>query len=267
MSVKNKRKKGCFGKLLAAAATVLLIYILSSWVTSHFKNNSIDDKEAINSAKQQVSVYSQKNNIDESEYPQELVELLARNSECKQFVMEYSEKKNYDYKIDLSEYKGCKTVPLLMQWDQRWGYKMYGESMMAISGCGPACLSMVAIYLLNDTSMDPLWMARFSEDNGYCIPGKGSSWDLISKGAGRLGLDVTEIPLNEERIIKNLKVNNPIICIMGPGSFTSTGHFIVLTGYEDGYIKVNDPNSFKNSQKRWKFEDFKHEIRNMWVIR
>ena len=54
---------------------------------------------------------------------------------------------------------------------------------------------------------------------------------------------------------------------MGPGDFTSTGHFIVLTGYKDGKISVNDPNSHKNSEKLWSYEDIKDQIMNLWVIR
>ena len=54
---------------------------------------------------------------------------------------------------------------------------------------------------------------------------------------------------------------------MGPGDFTTTGHFIVLVGYENGKIKVNDPNSIKNSEKEWTYEQIKDQIRNLWAIR
>ena len=26
-------------------------------------------------------------------------------------------------------------MPLLLQWDERWGYRYYGDQMMAINGC------------------------------------------------------------------------------------------------------------------------------------
>lgn len=51
-----------------------------------------------------------------------------------------------------------------------------------------------------------------------------------------------------------------------PDDFTTTGHFIVFTGPEDGLLCVNDPNSRKNSEKRWAFEDISDQIRNLWVI-
>ena len=108
---------------------------------------------------------------------------------------------------------------------------------------------------------------EWAKENGYCVAGSGSLWTLISEGGEKLGLDVTEIPLDKQRIINNLEVGNPIICVMGPGVFTSTGHFIVMTGYENGKIKINDPNSYANSQKAWDYEDIYDQINNLWVIR
>ena len=136
---------------------------------------------------------------------------------------------------------------------------------MGLSGCGPTCLSMVSIYLLNDTSLSPEYIGNFSEENGYCVSRKGSTWTLISEGGEKLGLDVTEIAYSEEFIKISLQSGSPIICIMGPGHFTSSGHFIVLTEYDDGYVKVNDPNSISRSEKWWKLSDIEDEILNLWL--
>ncbi|HBM98967.1 MAG TPA: hypothetical protein DD413_06025 [Ruminococcus sp.] len=154
-----------------------------------------------------------------------------------------------------------------MQWDKRWGYKMYGDDVAGLTACGPVCLSMVSVYLLQDTKYSPDYMIDWAKKNGYCVKGHGSLWTLISEGGKKLGLDATEIPLDEQRIINNLEVGNPIICIMGPGAFTSTGHFIVLTGYENGKIKINDPNSYSNSEKEWEYDDIYDQINNLWVLR
>ena len=64
--------------------------------------------------------------------------------------------------------------------------------------------------------------------------GSGSKWTLMSQGAQQLGLNVRELSLDEERMAENLEAGHPIICILGPGDFTDSGHFIVLTGYRDG---------------------------------
>lgn len=204
--------------------------------------------------------------IDISAYPQELLDLMERNSETEDFVVNYPINKDKKFNIDLSEYKDTTTVPLLMQWDERWGYEQYGSGMIAMTGCGPTCLSMVKIYLTHDTTFTPKAAAEFSTANGYAIPGNGTAWTLMSEGGSDLGMNVKELPLDESYIMKNLESGNPIICIMGPGDFTDSGHYIVMVGWKDGKIKVNDPNSRANSKKLWKYDDIRDQIRNLWAF-
>ena len=169
--------------------------------------------------------------------------------------------------IDLSEHLGSETVPLLFQWDERWGNTIYGSDVMTVTGCGPTCLSMVLVHLLQDATFTPRYVADFAEENKYYAKGSGSKWALISEGGETLGLDVTELPLDENRIKKNLELGNPVICIMGPGHFTTAGHFIVLRGVEDGKFIVNDPNSVENSERLWSYEEISGQIKNLWACR
>lgn len=199
--------------------------------------------------------------------PPELLELLEKNPDAREYVLGYPENKDKVFAIDLKEESSSENVPRLYQWDKRWGYGTYAGELMGLSGCGPTCLSMVCIYLYRSAKYDPQYIARFSEQNGYSTAGSGSSWTLISEGGKKLGLDVTEIPLDKNRIIRNLEVDNLIICVMGPGDFTTTGHFIVLTGYADGKVRVNDPNSIVNSDKLWELEGIMPQMRNLWVCR
>lgn len=214
-----------------------------------------------------VMAFARENGIDYGEYPQSLIDLLERNPETESFVLNYPFEHDKEHNIDLSEHAGSEDVPLFMQWDQRWGYIPYGSDVAGLTACGPVCLSMTAYYLTGDARYYPDKMIAFSIENGYCTTGSGTSWTLISEGAEILGFDVTEIPLDKDRIVRNLEVDNPIICIMGPGDFTTTGHYIVMTGYENGLIRINDPNSIANSEKLWAYEDIKDQIRNLWVIR
>ena len=48
--------------------------------------------------------------------------------------------------------------------------------------------------------------------------------------------------------------------------FTTTGHYIVLVGTEDGLLRVNDPNSYANSEKLWTYEQLESQFRNLWVV-
>ena len=212
-----------------------------------------------------IREFALENNILITQWPKELVALLDKNPETKDFVLNYPLKKDASPEIDLSECIDTDDVPLLFQWDQRWGYDRYAGELMGLSGCGPTCLSMVCLYLLDDPIYTPQYVAEFSKENGYSVDGNGSAWTLISKGGVELGLDVTEIPLDENRIVRNLEVGNPIICVVGPGDFTSTGHFIIMTGYEDGFVSVNDPNSNARSEQLWDLKTVMSQIRNLWV--
>ena len=213
-----------------------------------------------------VKKYAEENGVWYGKYPRNLIDLLERNPETEKFVLEYPFREELEpevFSYDLSE-----GVPLMMQWDQRWGYEKYGSDMIAITGCGPTCLAMAGYYVTDgDATFHPEAIAEFSEENGYYSKGNGSSWTLISEGGVKLGLDVTEIPLVKKRVMDNLEVDNPIICSVRAGDFTTTGHYIVLVGCEDGLIRVNDPNSYANSEKLWTYEQLEPQIRNLWVIR
>lgn len=200
------------------------------------------------------------------DYPDDLKLIYEKNEEARDFVISYFLEKDKQHIIDLSEYKDSEEMPLFLQWDIRWGYKDYGGETVAAAGCGPISLSMVGYYLTrNETVFSPDKVVDFALREGYCVPESGTLWSLMSEGAEKLGLTVEELPLVEDYIIERLEQGKPIILIMGPGVFTSSGHYIVLRGYEDGYFLVNDPNSVKRTEKRWKFSEFSDQILNIWA--
>lgn len=167
--------------------------------------------------------------------------------------------------IDVSKDLEGGTIPLFLQWDERWGTQKYGADSMAVTGCGPTCLSMVRCGLSGDPTWNPLQVAHLAEKEGFYIKGSGSSWTLMSEGAEMIGLTVHEIIYDEEHILTALRSGIPIIAVMGPGDFTSSGHFIVLTGVdEDGYITVCDPNSRDNSTRHWEAQKLISQIKNLW---
>lgn len=207
------------------------------------------------------------NNIDR--YPDKYLELLSKNIETINFVLNYPNhtSKSDSKKTSIEEYYTPGEIPLFLQWDKNWGYDMYGEDPIAIDGCAPTSLAMVAVGLTGNTSVTPLSVSDYAYNNGYYIDGVGSSWSLISEGSKHFGLKSHELPLNKSSILSTLESGNPIILTVGPGTFTSTGHFLVLTGLtDDGKIKINDPNSKLNSSKSWDVDIFLNETKNLWKI-
>lgn len=207
------------------------------------------------------------NNIDK--YPDKYLELLSKNIETVNFVLDYPNhiSKSDTNKPSIEKYYTPGEIPLFLQWDKNWGYDMYGEDPIAIDGCAPTSLAMVAVGLTGNTSVNPLSVSDYAYKNGYYIDGIGSSWSLISEGSKHFGLKSQELPLNKSSILSTLESGSPIILTVGPGTFTSTGHFLVLTGLtNDGKIKINDPNSKLNSSKSWDVDIFLNETKNLWKI-
>ncbi len=231
------------------------------------ENNLEDETLKVIKKADKIKEFAEENGLLRTAWPEELIELLENNPDAEEFVLNYPIKKDQSFEIDLSEYEDTDSVPLFLQWDERWGYTIYGSNVMGLTGCGPTCLSMVLVYLLQDATYTPRYVADFAEDNNYYAKGSGSKWALISEGGELLGLDVTELPLDENRMKKNLEQGNPIICIMGQGDFTTAGHFIVLQGLEDGKFVVNDPNSKENSERLWSYEEISGQIKNLWACR
>ena len=211
-----------------------------------------------------VKAFAQQHGLFYAEYPKSLIDLFNRNPETRDFVLMYPLREKEP--MDLSGYHREDGVPLFLQWNPMWGYERYGKDFLAVTGCGPTCLAMVGYYLTGDENMNPRQVAQFAQENGYYSRGSGSSWTLISEGSGGLGLKATEIPLVKKKMVDALEAGKPIICAMREGDFTTTGHYIVLRGVEDGQFQVNDPNSVVNSEKLWSYEQIEGQIRNLWVM-
>ncbi len=205
-----------------------------------------------------------------SDYPASLLELAEKKPETIAFVNNYGNYlANLEDKSPISITKDYTPgeIPLFIQWDTRWGYEHYGDDFIAVNGCGPTALSMVAVGLTGNTELNPKAIADFSYEQGYLVEGRGSSWDLMTKGAETLGLTSEELPLNDDVIISRLTNGNPIIASMRPGDFTTSGHFIVLTGIAPNEkIIVNDSDSLIRSNQTWDLDTLTKQIKNLWAF-
>lgn len=218
------------------------------------------------SGEEAIKAYAEYHDIDFESYPERLWSVYEENLEAREFVLNYPLEIDKDHEVDMSEFENVDGIPLFLQWDKRWGYTPYGSSVGGLTGCGPTCLAMVAYYYTKDPNMSPDKIMEFAIANDYYVYGHGTAWALMSEGSEKLGFNADEVPLMESAIIEHLELGNPIICSVGPGDFTSFGHFIVLVDYENGMLRVNDPNSYERSNRLWSYDNIKDQINNMWVI-
>ena len=198
--------------------------------------------------------------------PNDIIKVVRSHPSTFWNALHFRELEDPDTSIDISEEVVREDVPNFQQWDKRWGYGHYGSGHMAANGCGPTCLSMIYCSRTNDLDWNPLRMAEWSNQNGYYVDGVGTKWSLMDDGAQQLGLSVhAEIP-SETEITRALYEGKAIICIMGRGNFTLSGHYIVLSGITDkGRIIVNDPNSRWRSFKKWNASTIANQAQQMWI--
>lgn len=201
-------------------------------------------------------------------YPDDVLALARSNPDALDFVIGWTKSIEGDYTpeaIDLSADVTPGETPLLLQWDARWGYATYGTNVMGLAGCAPTCLSMAVIGLRGDLDANPLAVARYSESQGWYVPGVGTAWDLLSDGAAHFGLTAERMEPTRENMLAALDSGKLLIASMLPGDFTSAGHFIVIPGYEAEGFHVLDPNSPTRSEKLWGYSVLKDQIAAVWA--
>lgn len=215
--------------------------------------------------------------LNREDYPDWLVEYYVSHPEAVEWVLNYPEYmakpkeeiENFALQpVDLKDHHVQRNIPVYFQWDLEWGYASYGNGTIAIEGCGPTCLSMVATGLTGDTSLTPKKIGELSEASGYYTEEFGTDWLLMTEGAAQLGITSTQIQnWSVDTILAELNAGHPIISSMGPGDFTSVGHFVVLVGVsDDGKIILNDPNSRINTRKKWDPQRLLNQMEGGWAF-
>ena len=197
-------------------------------------------------------------------YPEKLLEMLSRNKDMISYMYDFGENKGHVYidnigKVTKGEY------PLLLQYDKKWGYGIYGDNVIAVNGCGPTSLAMVVAGLTGKNDTTPYDIAKYSYEKGYYTEEWGTKWDLMSTGIESFGVTGKKIVLSKQTLYNELNSGHPLIASMRPGDFTTVGHFIVLTGIKDDKIVVNDPNSKERSAKLWEYDVIAPQIKGLWT--
>ena len=279
---RRRRKIRCSAVFTCSIIAVAVFVIVGSrMITSGDGGTNKYDVEAGNNTYDNAVIentkISEKNNIqnnqsmlddimNSTQYPKQLQELALKNEEALEFVYDYPTEHVKEHIVDLTEEASMDSVPLFVQWDKRWGYEKYSGNFFAASGCGPTTLSMVVVYLTHNRDASPLAVAKYSKEAGYSVDGSGSSWTLISEGCRHYGVKAKTVSLDESRMKAELDAGHPIVINVGPGNFTDTGHFMVITGYDDEGFSINDPNSIEKSGKRWLFKNISSQIRAVWSM-
>ena len=237
------------------------------------KANSEDAKKAKDKEKTEKKAETEEERIARvrqeavnAGYPEKVIELLDKNPETVQFVEDYAKKKDQAPAATVEAEDGYSGMfPEILQWDERWGDAPYGTSIIAVSGCGPTCVSMLVVGLTGDKTVTPAVVADYATQNHYVDENNDTTWAFMTSGVEHWGLTCRESNGNESEIAKELQEGHPIICSMRPGDFTDIGHFIILTSYNNGEVTICDPFSLENSKKSWNYSQISSQIKAVWV--
>lgn len=166
-----------------------------------------------------------------------------------------------------------------LQKDSRWknhNYSAKGEKKtIGSSGCGITAAAMV-IATLKDKNVTPVTTAEWSMAHGYKALNQGTYYSYFVPQFSTYGISCKQLNSTSlygktsstahTEALNALKRGDWIIACMGKGNWTSSGHFILVYGYENGYIYVNDSASTAASRLKNTWALFSKQVKIMWSV-
>lgn len=148
------------------------------------------------------------------------------------------------------------------QYDDRWASKMYSNhgdksQTMRSSGCGPTSEADV-VATLKDPDETPWTLAQLAMKWGDRTDNSGTAWSFFNPHClEHFKFSKCVKSANWSALTACLDAGGYVVCSMGPGYWTSGGHFICAWKYDETYIYCNDPASSKRTKQE--ISQFKKE--------
>lgn len=141
-----------------------------------------------------------------------------------------------------------------------------GTNTIKSAGCGPTSLA-ICISTLTGRRVTPIQVADWGAKQGLYIQGEGWSHSCPGIMANHWGLKCKKIARSKKNLKTVLRKGQLVVAVMGPGHFTSGGHYIVLYGLNSkGQILVSDCGS-RSRNGAWNFDIVFNETKDgYWQI-
>lgn len=141
-----------------------------------------------------------------------------------------------------------------LQSSKPWGPKMYSSTgnknqTYSNSACGPTAMADIVSFLI-DALVTPYTLGEYAIKRGDRSANNGTNWSFFDH--------ITELYPKLE-LIKSTKLSTLkstldaggfVVCSMGPGYWTSGGHYICAWKYDGTYIYCNDPATTKRTRQK-----------------
>ena len=195
--------------------------------------------------------------------PEAMQYMVGKNPMVIGLALDYINKEQIEFElgesIDLK-----RNVPYYIQWDRRWGNKMYGPEEIALNGCGPTSLAMVFSALKEDPNITPLSIVKKATKND--VTEEGTVWIFMETVGKEFDIKTRKLPFDDEKMKKALDNGELLVATINPGEFIGFPHIFAIIGYnEDGYI-VNDPVLYENTLETWTVDELE-EIQAIWAYK
>lgn len=169
------------------------------------------------------------------------------------------------------------------QTDPKWKnepYRVSGESStIGGSGCGPtSVVDLLATFV--DSKLTPKTECEWAVKNGYKAKEQGTYYSYIDKRLNMFNNFICK-RLNNTNVynkpqsdihtlaLRELKTEGKVlIACMGKGPWTSSGHYILVWGWNETNktVLINDPASNKTSREVALFSVFKQTVKYYWSV-
>lgn len=166
-----------------------------------------------------------------------------------------------------------------LQTDPKWGWKDYSaageKTTIRASGCGPTAMAMV-LATWADAKVTPETECAWALRHGYKAPHSGTYYGYFVPAGARYGLKVYRLNLSNiygnDRSAYHAQAKDAldrgdlVIACMGKGTWTSSGHYVLVWKIDGNTIYINDPASTKPHRVRGDYAVFKRQVKYYWVI-
>ena len=165
-----------------------------------------------------------------------------------------------------------------LQTDGRWRdkpYRVTGEkSTIGSAGCGPSCAAMV-ISTLTGKTVTPVDTCDWSMKHGYKALNQGTYYSYFVPQFKAYGIDCKQLlgsrilnqpqhPIHEQ-VKQYLSQGYYVIALMGPGTWTKSGHFVLVWDW-DSKVRICDPASTRAERLNGDPDTFRREVRMYWLV-
>lgn len=220
--------------------------------------------EALQSREDSAPADAAPSDIPEEAAEVPYMELTGEQGDISRLQAEYNDPSDQIY-LNMLDTE-CGPMLYYHQGDSRWGDFLYGGyDPMNKYGCGPTAAAMV-INSFSDTPVDPTDIAVWASENGYYALHGGSYHSLIPDAMEAYGLQAESVTdRSYEHAAELLSSGHILVALMGRGTLTQNGHFVLFTKLLDnGRVYIADPVNYENCTLEWDLAQLLSELKKSY---